>query len=428
MKKGQRDFQRGYVAGYARGVEAGRQSFGSPFEGTSIIIPTYNRKDLLAECLDSIEACTELPYEVIVIDNGSNDGTVEMLRQRGGALRIGTHSQNLGFARAVNTGLMMAKGDTIVLLNNDVLVTDRWLSQLLRCLNESPGTAAVGPVTNYIGGEQQMEVSYTDISGMRDFAARHNRYNPGLWRNTDRLVGFCILFSRSTFEQVGYFDEGYKVGNFEDDDWMVRLRFQGKGMKIAGDTFVHHYGSMTMRELGSKGYIEVNTRNQQFFEEKWGKPCEMLQRVQPLLHASSMRNADFYPSHTWISDSGGRLYWLEHGVKHAVPSGQTMDQSIHHTTRLSVIDMLQIPSGSELPISEIKKSSAGVNQGVVIRDSRGILYQIDRGKRREMLSNYTCEAWGLHITEVPDSERSEIMQLPMGLPVLPPPRLLSDDL
>ncbi|MBA9084508.1 GT2 family glycosyltransferase [Fontibacillus solani] len=428
MKNSQRDFQRGYEAGYARGAEIGRQSFGSPFEGTSIIIPTYNRKDLLVECLDSIEAYTEQPYEIIVVDNGSNDGTVKMLRRRGGALRIGVHSQNLGFARAVNTGLMMAKGSTIVLLNNDVLVTERWLSQLLRCLNESPGAAAVGPVTNYIGGEQQMDVPYTDIPGMREFAARHNRYNPGLWRKSERLVGYCILFSRRTFEQVGYFDEGYKVGNFEDDDWMVRIRFQGKGMTIAGDTFVHHYGSMTMRELGSNGYIKVNTRNQQFFEEKWGSPHEMLNRMQPLLNAGSLRNIDFYPSYTWINDSAGRLFWLEHGVKHAPVNGMAINQSIHHTTRLSVMDMLQIPSGPQLLASEVKRSPKGLSEGAVIRNSCGILFQIDRGQRREMLSHYTCEAWGLHITEVLESERSELMQLPTGLPILPPPRLLSDDL
>ncbi|MNE27391.1 hypothetical protein D3C80_1207990 [compost metagenome] len=209
---------------------------------------------------------------------------------------------------------------------------------------------------------------------------------------------------------------------------MVRLRFQGKGMKIAGDTFVHHYGSMTMRELGSSGYIEVNTRNQQFFEEKWGSPYELLQRVQPLLNTGSLRNIDFYPSHTWISDSGGRLYWLEHGMKHTVAGNQIRDQINNHTTRLSVMDMLQIPTGPELPTLEMKKTSAGISHGGVIRDSRGILYQIDRGKRREMLSSYTCEAWGLHIKEVLANERSELMQLPLGLPILPPPRLLSDDL
>ncbi|MNC43427.1 hypothetical protein D3C75_922870 [compost metagenome] len=153
----------------------------------------------------------------------------------------------------------------------------------------------------------------------------------------------------------------------------------------------------------------------------------MLQRVKPLLNAGTLRNMDFYPSHTWISDTGGRLYWLQHGVKHAIANGQNLDQSIHHT-RLSVMDMVQIPTGPELPTSEMNRSPQGLSRGGVIRDSRGTLYQIDRGKRREMLSHYTCEAWGLHITEVLESERSEVMQLPTGLPILPPPRLLSDDL
>ncbi|MNO20292.1 N-acetylglucosaminyl-diphospho-decaprenol L-rhamnosyltransferase [compost metagenome] len=425
MRHGQRDFQRGYEAGYARGVVTGRETFGTLFEGTSIIIPTYNGKNFLQQCLDSIEAYTDLPYEVIVVDDGSSDGTEKMLRGRRGALRIGGHTQNCGFARSVNTGLMMARGTTIVLLNNDVLVTERWLSQMLRCLNENPGTAVVGPVTNYIGGEQQIDVPYEDVAGMRKFAARYNRYQPGLWKDSERLVGFCLLFSRCTFEQVGYFDEGYMVGNFEDDDWMIRLRFQGKGMKIAGDTFVHHYGSMTMRELGSKEYIKVNDRNQQFFNDKWGAPYEALQWMKDLLSTSPFQSSDFFPTHTWISDSSGKRFWLQHGVKHAVAEGDFKDQYAP-SNRLSVIDMLSIPTGSELPASEAKMPFSGSGEGAVIRDVKGTLYQIDRGTRRELLSNYTCEAWGLSILEQQVS--SEIMKLPAGLPVLPPSLLLSDDL
>src|SRR5690606_4927691 len=98
--------------------------------------------------------------EIIVVDDGSVDGTREALQKRRGLIRVGVHSENLGFASAVNTGLMMAKGNMIVLLNNDVLVTERWLSQLLTALNSNKGVAAVGPVTNYIGGEQQINTTY----------------------------------------------------------------------------------------------------------------------------------------------------------------------------------------------------------------------------------------------------------------------------
>lgn len=428
MGSEEKDFQRGYEAGYARGVIAGKESFHSSFEGTSIIIPTYNGKELLRECLDSIEAYTELPYEIIVVDNGSNDGTKEMLQRRGGAIRVGIHSQNYGFARAVNTGLMMAKGTTIVLLNNDVLVTERWLSQMMRCLQDNPATAAVGPVTNYIGGEQQINVPYQDIAGMRHFASGFNRHNPDLWKDTERLVGFCILFSRDTFEQVGYFDEGYKVGNFEDDDWMLRLRFQGKGMKIAGDTFVHHYGSMTMRELGAGAYEQVNHRNEQFFEEKWGKSHKKLQYIQPLRHSDSLRALDFYPSHTWIGDSVGRLYWLEHGIKRALVNGQTIGQNERPITRLSVMELVQIPTGPAILASEVNHPPHGMGEGAVVRDHQGALFQIDRGKRREILSTYTCEGWGLHIADDPGKDYSKLAQLPIGLPILPPQRLLSEDL
>lgn len=223
-----RAYEHGYAAGYAHGIVEGKRSFGAGFEGTSIIIPTYNRKDLLAECLDRIEAHTAPPYEVIVVDNGSDDGTVDEVRRRRNRVRLAVHPQNLGFARAVNTGLMMAKGQTIVLLNNDVLVTERWLDQLLGCLKLT-GAAAVGPVTNYIGGDQQIDVPYEDVAEVPAFAAAYNAPDPRKWREVNRLVGFCLLFPRSTLEQAGYFDEGYVIGNYEDDDWGPDCFCRAKG-------------------------------------------------------------------------------------------------------------------------------------------------------------------------------------------------------
>ncbi|MGG6311749.1 glycosyltransferase family 2 protein [Paenibacillus macerans] len=428
-------FERGYADGYDHGVREGLRTFGAGLEGTSIIIPTYNRKALLLECLDSIEAHTSLPYEIIVVDNGSEDGTAEEVRRRRGRIRLTVHPRNLGFARAINSGLMMAKGHTIVLLNNDVLVTERWLDQLLNCLRGFPDAAAAGPVTNYISGEQLIDVPYENVAEMPAFAAAHNAADPRKWRMTDRLVGFCVAFPRSTFEQIGYFDEGYEIGNYEDDDWVARLRLQGKRMVIAGDTFVHHYGSMTMKGLGQQGFTDVNARNHDFFREKWGELQGLYPRSAGWRTGGALRSADFFPTHVLVKGWSSTVYWLEQGIRHPVsPDAGQAGSDTGATgfplpaTRLSVLDLLQLPQGpvrsqGGLPV----RPGSGLTDGAVVRGSDGRLYQIDRGLRREIVSEYALGTWGLAASEeaVPEGVLSAY---PEGLPILPPPRLLNDDL
>ncbi|GAA0397600.1 glycosyltransferase family 2 protein [Paenibacillus motobuensis] len=419
------DFRRGYRTGYDKGFKSGKETFGTWFEGTSIIIPTYNQKQLLLQCVDYIEAHTVSPYEIIIVDNGSQDGTVEALRRRRGSLRIAAHSSNLGFAQAINTGLMMARGQTIVLLNNDVFVTEGWLTQMLACLYESPDTAAVGPVTNYISGEQKIDVPYHEISEMPRFAAAYNRRDPGKWRDTSRLVGFCILMKRSTFEQVGYLDEGYEVGNFEDDDWNLRLRLQGKRMRIAGDTFVHHIGSVTMKGLGEKQFSAVNDRNGRFYTQKWGDRYERVRSRVKESTAAPYQAADFFPTHTWIRSASGKLFWMQHGVKHPVSTRIRDEAMIASAVQLSVIELLQIPTGSEYGEAELAAIKGDLfKDGKVVIAEDGTIYQLDQGAKRAFVSHYACTAWGFIIPKQVTSH--EVWNdWAEGLPIAPPTRLKS---
>ncbi|MDG0790586.1 glycosyltransferase family 2 protein [Cohnella ginsengisoli] len=261
-------YQDGYGNGYREGVQAGISSFDTLFEGTSIIIPTFNQRELLGKCINSIVRHTQPAYEIIVIDNGSTDGTAEYLARLGGTVRYRVLERNRGFAGACNIGLMMAKGRTLMLLNNDTLVTKNWLANLLACLDSDPGIGAVGPVTNYIGGEQQIRVPYTNVHDMQSFASGFNRHDPGRWQETDRLVGFCVLMRRETFLRIGYLDEGFEFGNFEDDDWDTRVRLLGQRLVIAGDTFIHHFGSVSIRALGDD-FLRVHAANERYYIDKW---------------------------------------------------------------------------------------------------------------------------------------------------------------
>ncbi|NOU90923.1 glycosyltransferase [Paenibacillus sp. LMG 31460] len=115
----------GFDKGYEDGLNSGtREGIGKRplFEGTSIIIPTYNQKAFLLECIESIRVYTPEPYELIIIDNGSTDGTLDHLISDTTGIRFRFIDHNLGFAGAVNQGLQIARGTSLVLLNNDTVV------------------------------------------------------------------------------------------------------------------------------------------------------------------------------------------------------------------------------------------------------------------------------------------------------------------
>lgn len=429
-------FDQGYQAGYRKGRAAGYEDFEKRFEGTSIIIPTFNKKQLLLQCLDSIEAYTSFPYEVIVVDDASSDGTTDALRSRR-RIRLSVHAENRGFAASVNTGLMMAKGHTVLVLNNDVLVTENWLSNMLDCLNSAPDIGAVGPVTNYIGSEQQIEVPYQEIAEMWGFAAAYNRKDPQRWRRTDRLAGFCLLMRRETVMRTGYFDEGYRVGNYEDDDWMIRLRLQGLKLMIAGDTFIHHFGSQTMNSLDQRDLSAINRENRDYFHQKWGSVYERPEQLEGLEAAADFR-PESCPVQVLVSSGTGTIYWLEQGqrfrIKEADAAVLAAELSALCIVRLSQFTLRGIPLGGEWDLPEAKLALAKVwsttdqlDEGSVMKLPDGPWYQLDRGAVRRFWTPHTAEAWGL--AHRARSVSPEVCAAyPEGPPVLPPTRLRSPQL
>lgn len=84
------------------------------------------------------------------------------------------------------------------------------------------------------------------------------------------------MFSRELLERVGYLDEGYAVGNFEDDDWIIRVKLAGYQLAVAGDAFIHHFGSVSMKALGEQDFAVVNKDNEQFYSQKWEIPMRWL--------------------------------------------------------------------------------------------------------------------------------------------------------
>ena len=240
----------------------------------TIVVVTFNNLVFTRMCLESLLANTEHPnYEVLVVDNASTDGTPDYLRRlaaRHSQIRLLWNETNLGFAAANNRALAQAKGDVLVLLNNDTIVPRGLLSSLMGHL----GDAEIGLVvatTNRIGNEAEIETSYRTYGEFEQFAAQYTHPRRGACFDIRTACMFCLAMRRDAFEQIGPLDERFEVGMFEDDDYAMRVRAAGYRVICAEDGFIHHFGQASFGRLIPTGeYGRLMAANKRLFEEKWG--------------------------------------------------------------------------------------------------------------------------------------------------------------
>jgi GT2 family glycosyltransferase len=237
----------------------------------SIVTLSWNAVQFTKIALESIRTFTSEPYEVIVVDNGSGSETTEYLRSIDDPhVRIIYNSKNFGFGGGNNVGMAAARGEYVVVLNNDVIVTDGWLDGLLAPFDRMPTLGVTAPRSNVIAGSQLVvDASYSDAEGI----AKYARERRERWRHqgyiTERVIGFCMCIDRRVIDEIGGFDPIFGLGNFEDDDLCVRIRAAGYGIFVCDDVFIHHFGSQSFR-ANNVNYLESMTTNWQRFAAKWG--------------------------------------------------------------------------------------------------------------------------------------------------------------
>lgn len=249
----------------------------------SVVVATRDNLAFLRLCLESVLACTEPPCELIVVDNGSSDGTPAYLTQlaaRNPNVRVIANVSNRGFAPASNEGARLASGGVIVLLNDDTAVSPGWLGRLVSHL-EPPEVGMVGPTTNRTGNEAQIDTDYRTWAELARFAdARAGRY-AGEAFEIPTLTMFCVAMRKTLYEEVGPLDERFETGLLEDDDYSRRVREAGYRLLCADDTFVHHFGETSFGKLAASGeYARVLEANRARFEDKWQEPWQPYKRRQ----------------------------------------------------------------------------------------------------------------------------------------------------
>ncbi len=255
----------------------------------SLIIVSYNVRDLLIACLESIQAAlasSRLRYEIIVVDNASNDGSPASIRQLFPGVRLIENTENLGFAAANNRGLRDAGGDVMVLLNPDTTIPSGTLEALFDYLNEHPDTGIVGPRLIYPDGSTQPSRRRfpTVLTGLLESTIVQDYWpeNPAarryyladrpdnLTQDVDWLVGAFLMARREVFEQAGLLDEAFFMYS-EEVEWCHRVRKAGwRIVYLPEVTIVHHEGASSRQNVPAR-QINFDTSRVLLFERLHGR-------------------------------------------------------------------------------------------------------------------------------------------------------------
>ncbi len=215
----------------------------------SIIIVNFNQVNLLAACLQSVENQEFRDFEVIVVDNGSVDGSVEMVRRRWPEARVVENRENRGFCGANNQGFAAARGRYLVLLNNDAEAGRNWLGELVREAEAHPAAGMVGAKIYVYGTERTFDKAghllYWDGQNRGRGAGEEDRgqYDAPaeiLWPD-----GCAALYRREMIEATGGFDEDF-FAYADDAELGMRGRLLGWSARLAARAVVHHHRGATM--------------------------------------------------------------------------------------------------------------------------------------------------------------------------------------
>ena len=247
---------------------------------TSIVILSFNTRDYISQCLDSIKETAPLERtQVIVVDNGSEDGSVEYLRSLDWITLI-ENGENHGFPGGCNDGINAAeKGNDIWLLNSDTIVPVNALFWLKMGLYESKDTGSCGSITNYAANGQSVNIQANSPEEYVNAGKMLNIPNEYPYAYKPFLIGFSLLIRRTALEKTGLLDERFNPGNSEDVDLGLRMNKEGYLNRLCLNSFIFHYGSRSFNQLqkSAKEYNDLLHVNNEKLVDKLGfNPFEFI--------------------------------------------------------------------------------------------------------------------------------------------------------
>lgn len=232
----------------------------------SFIILTRNRKDLLKKCLDSLKKY-ERSNQIIVVDNNSEDGTLEMLEKYKKDIQLIKNRKNLGVGKGRNIGIKKAKGDYLIFLDDDTYIANTTFKRIIKFMDENKEIGIVGPKILYPSGKLQESARTfpTPLSllwrgtFLSKFFPNMKFYSNYLMKDklnkvqeVDWVMGACLVIRRKAIEQIGMFDDQYFLV-YDDVDFCFRAGKKDWKVVYYPDSLIYHYYART----SAKGFLNV---------------------------------------------------------------------------------------------------------------------------------------------------------------------------
>ena len=223
----------------------------------SIIIVSFNTKDLLLGCLASLfETVKGISFEVWVVDNNSIDGTVEAAREKYPTIKLIENTKNLGFAAANNQAFSQMNGDYALLLNTDTVLSHGAVKELFVFMETNPEAGmACGQLLNLDGSKQNSIANFPTALTLlsnetflrivlpKKFPSKRREYESPL--KIDSCIGACLMIRKKAMDDIGFFDERYFFF-FEETDWAYRMKRGGWGVYFVPTAKIFHSQGKTV--------------------------------------------------------------------------------------------------------------------------------------------------------------------------------------
>ena len=261
----------------------------------SILIVNYNSGEMLLDCLESVYATVKtVPFEVIVVDNNSQDGSIHTAREKHPEVRYIENDFNNWFTGGTNQAIEASRGEYLLCLNPDTLCHDNAIDELVGFLDSNPRAGLAAP--KLLNGDGSLQPSCRNYLKSRYLLLRHIlpwKRLPGSWRKkvvleywdhdetilSDWIIGACIMVRRETIEEVGLKDEGFPMFH-EETDWCYRMNRAGWGIWFVHTASITHFGSQSaIKYWGGDLILEFYKGKHRFLRKHFGLLPLILHRI-----------------------------------------------------------------------------------------------------------------------------------------------------
>jgi len=233
-----------------------------------IIVLTWNQKEVTKKFISSFFASTHVPCRLIIIDNGSTDGTQEFLSILAGndsvKVTVVLNSENKGFVEGMNQGIRLSEAPFVCLANNDLEFTRGWLEEIISVFEANPRIGIVNPNSNNLG-ERPQDKEPTGV-----FADKLRREFKGVFVEMPFCIGFCMVIRRQVIEALGGLSPEFSPFFFEDTDYSLKALRAGFLVGMAKGAYVWHQEHASVNGLGEQkeAYFSASRK---VFLKKWGR-------------------------------------------------------------------------------------------------------------------------------------------------------------